>query len=732
MSYKLRATAVRPGLSSNLSATLPISILRTFATESLEYQQTLEIENTWPEKVMYALMIPHKAWAAGDELTALVKFSPLNKGVRVLSITTFLCETTKTLAKSGHLEKTRNIVTRKHEIVHGRAVCVDERRRLHSILQNSLGETHTRHHHHPHLFGSSSAHASHSHSQPHASGSSSPNYPIGSASAFVSGTSTPMVDGGFGLSRPTSHDSSNSTSSNSNSSSSSEEEPLDPEESEISTSVTLPLPTSLTPSHSLDPIIVSYRVRWSILLGNLDGHTSELRCSLPVHILHHSLLAEARKATSATRRLLFGGEDAERDAEEEDAQLPSYSAHVRDRVAIDPAMPMRIPMPEAHALRPYAYEGYDSHGHDSGTTTPMELNLSEFPGFTHVLPTSPPTPGRVVTFDEGALVHLRTAASSTNATVIPPPPAENDGSTESSRAGSRPGSRPGSRHGREGDIAASGMMSTSGLITSTSATSNGRSWRPLSRRPSRIGSRVNSRAASRASSPEHHERDGNASTSTSGSVPSITPLSSSTGVVISVAEPTEASPDATHVHTHNPSSRVTHGLFNAVMKPRTGLAAAAAPWGYHHHLHPYGSSTSVSSSHSSHSTTTGDNIHAVRSMTVPAALSSFASSSSSSSVTEGPGDLLTHVPDYITASRSGGLPPLETLRGLPTYEDSEAQARSRPDRDFGIGGGSEGSASNGASQRSFSDTDLVSLFARARGGRSAARMTPINPSDSRA
>ncbi|KLO15423.1 hypothetical protein SCHPADRAFT_824726, partial [Schizopora paradoxa] len=125
VSYKLRATVVRSGFSANLSAIQPITITRTFAPESLEYQQTLEIENTWPEKLMYALIVPHKAWAAGDELTSLVKFAPLAKGVRVMSITSNLCETTRTLAKGGHLEKTRVVVSRRHEIVRGRAVSVD-------------------------------------------------------------------------------------------------------------------------------------------------------------------------------------------------------------------------------------------------------------------------------------------------------------------------------------------------------------------------------------------------------------------------------------------------------------------------------------------------------------------------------------------------------------------------------------------------------------------------------
>ncbi|EGO25773.1 hypothetical protein SERLADRAFT_388228, partial [Serpula lacrymans var. lacrymans S7.9] len=54
--YKLRAVAVRPGLSHNLQTAIPISIMRSFAPEALEYQQTLEIENTWPEKLMYSIM----------------------------------------------------------------------------------------------------------------------------------------------------------------------------------------------------------------------------------------------------------------------------------------------------------------------------------------------------------------------------------------------------------------------------------------------------------------------------------------------------------------------------------------------------------------------------------------------------------------------------------------------------------------------------------------------------
>ena len=60
VSYKLRATAVRSALASNYHAQCPVTVIRSLALDSLEYQQTLEIENTWPEKIMYSLLIPHK------------------------------------------------------------------------------------------------------------------------------------------------------------------------------------------------------------------------------------------------------------------------------------------------------------------------------------------------------------------------------------------------------------------------------------------------------------------------------------------------------------------------------------------------------------------------------------------------------------------------------------------------------------------------------------------------
>lgn len=42
IAYKLRATAVRPPLMPNFTASWPVEVVRAFGDNSLEYQQTLE------------------------------------------------------------------------------------------------------------------------------------------------------------------------------------------------------------------------------------------------------------------------------------------------------------------------------------------------------------------------------------------------------------------------------------------------------------------------------------------------------------------------------------------------------------------------------------------------------------------------------------------------------------------------------------------------------------------
>ena len=282
ISYKLRAAVHRPGFAHNLHATLPITIIRSFTPDSLEYQQSSEIQNTWPGKLMYSILLPHKAWAAGDTLTALAKFVPVSKGVRVLSITSTISETVRVAIKNTHKmvspESMRPVAIAKHEVVGGRLICISE------------------HHYKSRV-------------------------PLPYHREETSGNVSPA----FGHESPAESPRSAGLSLNGGAEESNERS------DDLVANLDITLPPFLTPTHHLDPITVTHRIRWSILIANLDGHTSELLCSLGIHVLDNKVLSEARAASQPTRRMLLGiYGDAEEDPGE--TQLPSYNAHVRDAV----------------------------------------------------------------------------------------------------------------------------------------------------------------------------------------------------------------------------------------------------------------------------------------------------------------------------------------------------------------------------------------------------------------
>jgi hypothetical protein len=553
VAYKLRAHVVRPGLNHNLQSVIPVHILRSFSSEALEYQQTLEIENTWPEKLMYSIMIPHKAWAATDTLTAQVKFSPLVKGVGVVTVTTAIHETTKVNARSSAQEYTRIIASVKHEFIEGKAVEV------------------------PLLFRYYTPH----------SGPSAATTPV----------LTPpnqMNSGGgyFSLSHPSSPMTSPTSEANSEAGPSLRSpvpDTLPAEEcgqNDIVTYISLPIPPTATPTHAPAPITVTHRLRWTILIMNPDGHTSELRCSLPLHLLDQRLLKEARANTAATRRLLIGGPEVP-EQEDDEIELPSYKAHVRDRVA-------NMYLPEASTVRvtnPWLQTS------STGTTPPALYTPSLVSRSGHASP-----------LDAHVLSHLPHAPGSGDSTPLDWVNSELMLSMESRCLPESP------------------LASSSRLPPSNSDSD------PASRAGSRPSSTRPSRRNSRASSPERHHSD---------SVP------------VPIARPNE-----TYVHSGN-ASRNLHGLFNASMKPFTALA------------HPHWLSPSRSTSHTSLSTlsstasTNGSEQQRHHGRSRPLALPDASPMLLQRAYSE--------VPDYGVAARGfiGGVPPLSSMHGLPSYEEAE-------------------------------------------------------------
>lgn len=351
ISYKLRATAVRPVFSSNLHAATSVRIIRSFATEALEYQQTLDIENTWPEKMMYSFMVPHKAWAAGDTIKIVAKFSPLMKGVHISSITTTVQEHMKIFTKAGQPHTlTRVIATARHEIRNGQAETTQLNDSAYNVTIPHRPTTSRSAPSSPALL--EGVHIS----LPEVA------FPMDPCRGSPQQVSSSIPNEGgessmLGISVGDSEQHASATASSS--------ENLHIGEEEIVATLPIFLPPSSAPSHSLRPIVVTHRIRWSVLMANPDGHMSELRCSLPIHILDCVLLEDARLATRATHRLLFGHNDAQSDSLEE-LELPSYPAHVLDRIANAHLPPSPLHMPNPLLTHPDA----DSSGLSSAIPDP--------------------------------------------------------------------------------------------------------------------------------------------------------------------------------------------------------------------------------------------------------------------------------------------------------------------------------------------------------------------------
>lgn len=564
VSYKLRAVAVRPGLAHNLHATIPIFLLHSFAPDALEFQQTLEIENSWPEKLMYSIVLPHKVWAIGDILTVVVKFSPLAKGVRVLTVLTQITEITKVHCRGATQEHTRRIVSAEHTFSGERAI---PKREQHygepaPVVQGS---------------GTPSPPGG-----PSNEDHTSPGSIVGQNDASLSVRSP--VSGRFSSSLDAPPPVLPSAPGESPSAGVVDAEVDQMSPADVVTQLSLTIPRSATPSHLLEPITVSHRIRWSILMSNLDGHTSELRCSLPIHILDHRLLDESRANCAATRRLILGGSEIPLQ-EEQDAELPSYSSHVRDRV-------------------PDVYH--------------REVRLTNHPG---AQPSegywSPPIPG------------------SPRAPMIPHlpyvPQAEENTSLEwinselllsmSRDASSQTPNHPSSSHS-EGS----------------------------SRAASHPSSRLVSRRGSRASSPERH----------------LT-MTSISGTSVGGGPGSNSPSCETHVHSSQ-ASRSLPGIFSVTMKPMAHGWRPSRSSSYSNMANALSSSSSAIST--SPSGPTGHYAHAIL-PSVPVVASPAAEVTAS--MTESRMRALTEVPDYGASASGviGGVPPLTSMQGLPSYEEAE-------------------------------------------------------------
>ncbi|KAG9081064.1 hypothetical protein FRC06_005863, partial [Ceratobasidium sp. 370] len=451
--YKLRATAVRSAFSANYHAFRAFNVMRSFLPEAMEYNQTLEIENTWPGKIMYSFIIPHKAFSAGDDIPVLLKFQPIAKGVSVQSITSTIKEYTSVRWRGLQHQETRTVASAKHEIRNRRAVPVDPHTGAETPSHSnppSAQAVGSRSGSYMNMFGggrgSTSASAGgsghgdvigHAISRLHAASSSvalavgsSPTAP--SASASTSGHDAQPVASSSRLSGEVVD---------------SPVADLEMGDDEVDTSMQIRLPASTSPTSTIEPVLSLYKIKFSVIISNLDGHTSELRCALPIHVMDPRLAEEVRLATSATRSLLFGSENTE---ETQNIELPSYQAHVLDRIAVaDVSQPTRtVSNPLSRSNSSANVAGMASSGSQSRPSTGY-FNIRTTPSAS--APGSPgPSTAVDSVVDSELLLSLGVRPSGLPATSGPssssntPPESRREsraGSRVTSRAGSRAGSR---------------------------------------------------------------------------------------------------------------------------------------------------------------------------------------------------------------------------------------------------------------------------------------------------
>ncbi|KAI1326789.1 arrestin [Xylariaceae sp. FL0255] len=102
ITYVLKATVARGKLSKNLHTQKRLRIVRTLDPAALEFNHAMSVENIWPEKIEYSLVIPRKAIVFGSSIPLEMRYTPLLKGLEMRTIMVKLIETQEfTIATSG-------------------------------------------------------------------------------------------------------------------------------------------------------------------------------------------------------------------------------------------------------------------------------------------------------------------------------------------------------------------------------------------------------------------------------------------------------------------------------------------------------------------------------------------------------------------------------------------------------------------------------------------------------
>ncbi|KAI0391767.1 arrestin domain-containing protein [Xylariaceae sp. FL0594] len=92
ITYLFKATIIRGKLAKNFHAYKRLRVIRTLAPAALELNHAMSVENLWPNKTEYSIIIPRKAVVFGTVVPIEMRFTPLLKGLEMGKITIRLIE----------------------------------------------------------------------------------------------------------------------------------------------------------------------------------------------------------------------------------------------------------------------------------------------------------------------------------------------------------------------------------------------------------------------------------------------------------------------------------------------------------------------------------------------------------------------------------------------------------------------------------------------------------------
>ncbi|TLD28689.1 hypothetical protein PspLS_03205 [Pyricularia sp. CBS 133598] len=101
ITYRLKATIARGKLAYDHHAYKHIRMIRTLDASALEFLHAMSVENIWPNKVEYSIVVPRKAVVFGSAIPFESRFTPLLKGLEIGDVTIRLIEACEILATSA-------------------------------------------------------------------------------------------------------------------------------------------------------------------------------------------------------------------------------------------------------------------------------------------------------------------------------------------------------------------------------------------------------------------------------------------------------------------------------------------------------------------------------------------------------------------------------------------------------------------------------------------------------